>query len=172
MATVTAHCTIPTGAPGGNWSLINGTNTSTNLAASGDGLLIGLTDDLSGETSHLRGFDWSAILAGSVINSVTVVYFAGMVSTGAGTVCPFNAKIYLGANSTSGASNTPTVTFTTYTDANMARPGGGSWSYSDLANLQATMNNAGTGTNTKVNRVDEFKIIVDYTPPGLKTITW
>lgn len=89
-------------------------------------------------TQHKDAYNLTdtSIPAGSTINSVTVYFRCRQEWAGTTDYCqPF---LRLGTDETSGTEQITTTDWVTYSEA-LARPGGGSWSVSDLNNLQVVI---------------------------------
>ena len=95
-----------------------------------------------------------------VITAVTVYFRARRATTSSGqTATP---RLVLGASTTTGTPVTLSTTFTTYSEA-LARPGGGSWAFSDINSLQAGVGLKGAVGNDNA-RCSQVYVEVTYTP--------
>ena len=118
-------------------------------------------------TSELRDvfhLGASSIPTGSTINSVTVYH--NCRATVPLNPAYFRPLLRLGTSETLGTViSTTSTTYTLQSEA-LVRPGGGSWSVADLANLQV-----GIGLyaqiDTKASRCTQVYVVVDYTPAAV-----
>jgi len=108
----------------------------------------------------------SAIPAGSTINSVTVLCRADTIEYPAGNF--LGSFLRLSGTNNDGPAN-PVVygSWTDFSDT-LTRPGGGSWTLSDLASLEIGVIIA---VDNKFCRVTTLYAIIDYTPGGGPTPT-
>lgn len=104
------------------------------------------------------------IQSGDTINSVTVYFRHIRLSTPAGNI---RALVYLGGAQTASTTITTGGSWTTSSEA-LARPGGGSWAYSDLANLEVAVQNGQTrdvGCTTLYVEIDYTASVAPVTVP-------
>lgn len=106
----------------------------------------------------LLSSDYSAIQSGDTINSITVYAYTAYV------VIPYNYKLFLrlGGNNTDGTEDAPDSTSYTVYSETLARPGGGSWAYSDLSTLELGI--LRVATSTRATRCTAIYCVIDYTP--------
>ena len=116
-------------------------------------------DNMQTDTYKLKA---SNIPAGSTINSVTV--FVNFMSTIPTVIAYCFPALRLGTNLLYGGAFTEyTANYTLYNQT-IARPGGGSWAVSDLANLQVGIR-LYSGHTQGSSRCTQVYVVVDYTPP-------
>lgn len=115
----------------------------------------------SGSTNAIEQYSIAGhtIPAGSVINSVSVHVRLRRVG---GTFRLARGFVAFGATRSTTGFITTTLAYVT-TESSLARPGGGSWSFADLASLEAGVLIAGGDTTARCTSV---WLIVDYTPPS------
>lgn len=107
------------------------------------------------------------IPAGSVITSVKVFYRHKVDGIGTSTTYP---RMYLGGNYSEGAGQNPGSSWSSHTvDFTSNRPGGGSWSIADFADLQVGIRNASVSGDDKW--ITQAYIIVDYGYPDTLSLT-
>lgn len=112
----------------------------------------------------------SVIVDGNTINSITV-YFRARLTGGTGNLKPGLVRSSLGV----GTSTAISTSYTTYSEV-IARPGGGSWTFSDLANLEVAIQSvAPKKVGTTDWRVTQLYASVDYSagnePPTTPTLS-
>lgn len=163
MATTSAFATT-NGSPFA-WTETGGTAVDA-LDAQGEGKHIQNDNSSSTLSNTLSGFDWSAIPAGSVIDSVSVHYYSGRSGAGAGQM---RWEATVGASTTVHAYQGPGIQWTEFTEA-IARPGGGAWTKTDLEALIMKWRGDGSGSPGVFIRVDFMEIVVVYTPPSASFI--
>jgi hypothetical protein len=78
-----------------------------------------------------------------------------------GTTANITQGVKLGSTTVWGAANTNGTTFAWKDSGALARPGGGSWTYGDLANLHYLIANGNEGNGNTV-RVDQLYVDVEY----------
>jgi hypothetical protein len=107
------------------------------------------------------GTDYYALTGEGSIPSDAIINYVQVVMRDLGTVGYGShfARLRLNSNYTEGTSRCPS-SWTTYTET-LSRPGGGSWSYSDLANLQVGCYVVGSSGS---NYVTQLYVVVNYTP--------
>ena len=88
----------------------------------------------------------AVIISVDEIVSVTVNFRSRTSSVGCGGSCWVKPHIKLGGTVVSGAQQTVTSAWVSYTET-LARPGGGSWAFADLASLQAGISQEEGGGN-------------------------
>ena len=101
------------------------------------------------------------------INSVTV-YFCFRRNTTATGLAYCQPFLRLGTSETTGTElSLNSVSWTTYSEI-LARPGGGSWTWTNIDNLQVCIGLRDTGGpsgGTKYAQCTQVYVVVDYTPP-------
>lgn len=106
-------------------------------------------------------------LTNEVINSIDVRVVARGETTAAATLA---IGLRLGGTNSMATTHTAVpISDTTYMDTAIARPGGGSWTVSDLATLQAVI--IGNRSTSDGIRVYEVYVDVYYTPSNNITVT-
>ena len=169
MATDTdLRCTTPGNVADGNWTrggtiyvyqAVGGESDSMNIYT--DNYNTGL------ESWTMAGFSASGIPTYCVINSITLWYYAARSGTGEGTMkSQWNLS---GGAFSSGASNTP-AGWTWYSDT-MSRPGGGSWTRSDIANIGVRFYGNANATQQRNLLVDGFLLRVNWDYITLASLT-
>lgn len=118
-------------------------------------------------SSYLSALNYTAIPAGSIINSVTAHSLEGRDSAGNGQG---KTQIELSGNTTNLTLHTYGANWTVREEA-VSRPGGGSWAYADLASVRCRYVSNGDGDGGQV-RIDETYLIIDYTPTGTTFIVF
>lgn len=100
-----------------------------------------------------------SIPAGSTINSISV--YTRCRAEGGAQQVNLIERLHLGGNSSSSPTNIYTASWTSFTDS-ISRPGGGSWTLSDIASLEVSIYRvSGSGPAYCTS----LWIIVDYTLP-------
>lgn len=143
------------------WALLGATATSKVAAVTtqGDGGYIQVRDDQASTIADYTSHDFSGVPSGATINSVSIYWVQKKYGNPVGKI-RWNCK--LGASTTNGAwqriSNAKIEA--------IAKPGGGSWAYADLASIKINFECDGLGDGTAEQWVDQYYLVVDYTGGG------
>jgi hypothetical protein len=169
MATADCFFAAPTTAIGG-WGNVGSSNSAFCMSLQDGTNRIEMQNDVGAtDSGYFTTLDYSAIPAGSIINSVTVKYYEGRSGTGSGTG---RHAVKLGATVDNYTKHTFGAAYTLHTEA-ATRPGGGSWVYADLANVQVRFHSfSDAGTAGRIIRVDQLWLTIDYTPGGLFALVY
>jgi PKD repeat protein len=142
-----------------DWELVGDTTAVACLSTKDDSKYIRVQEDTADTTPDFTAHDFSGVPSGATINSVSIYWKRTRAGTPTGKA-RWNVK--LGASTTNG-------TYGKSIDSKLevvARPGGGSWAYADLASLKVNFQSDGTGTASYELRYDEYYLVVDYAGGG------
>ncbi len=117
----------------------------------------------SGTTQQFTVANPSQVSANAVINFVRIV---ARCKRGGAQNCNFVVSTVLSASSTDGASQTGATSYANTQDDFTTKPGGGSWTLTDLQNLEIKIRN----TQARDLRCTTFYVIVDYTPLSMTNL--
>jgi len=98
------------------------------------------------------------------INSVTVYFRFRRSSTQGSSAAYCQPFLRLGTSETAGTEQALNSTTWTNYNQTLARPGGGSWSWTDIDNLQVCIGLRDTGTGSRAARCTQVYVVVYYTP--------
>ena len=101
-----------------------------------------------------------------IINSVTVYFRFNRSSTPSGSFAYCQPFLRLDTSETAGTEQALNSTSWTTYNQTLARPGGGSWTWTDINNLQVCigLRDTGTGVPIKYAQCTQVYVVVDYTP--------
>jgi hypothetical protein len=161
MATnTTIYCGSPGNTADGTWYRSGALNWYDCLAAASDSQSARI-NNYTGSGDDGRNFaSWgiSGIPLYVVINSLTYGVQAARSGTGAGTM---KFGWHLGGTVSWSSNFTPVSVGTPWTGS-MARPGGGSWTRSDLSSLNARIYGNGDATQSRELIVDQIYVVVNW----------
>lgn len=144
---------------GGGWDLNGTADPVETLTDYTDSKYLYEWGDTATLSDSFSTFDWSSITNDAYIQTVTFSHWDNEDGTGdAGT---YTGRLYLGASYTESSAYDTGVT-KTLRSWSVARPGGGSWGYADLASIAIRFQNTGNGAGTAWNMIHEAYV----------TITW
>lgn len=118
---------------------------------------------------HLQDFTLGnpSIAADATINSVTFTFQADRV--GAASTPQMRIIAVLSGNTTNGTARTIGTSNCTEWSESLTRPGGGSWTVSDLNDLQVRMQYISTLSGTPTMHCIKISVTIDYTPAASET---
>lgn len=148
-------------------------DAAAHTVSGGSGTNYGVTSDNS-DTSYIANTTTNttkeddmnldapvAVQSEDTIDSIDVRWRARTETSATGSGRP---GLRLGGTNSMGTTQSSIPTSATnYTSANVARPGGGSWTFTDLADLQVVIESTRAGNNV---RIFELFVDINYTVGG------
>jgi hypothetical protein len=157
---LTENLAISAASTPNNWALTAGATKQAAVAAPNDDATSYLSSSATINTQQQFAITDTAIPAGAVISEVATTHRAKR--NGANNA-NHSLTLILGGNTTVGTTRAAPSTFTTWTET-LARPGGGSWSTSDINSLEVRAENL----QARDVQLTTLYITVTYTLPGAK----